>query len=49
MLSNHEKLSNQIILLQRELMENINNYSEEAYQLTEELMLELMDQLVDEI
>ena len=47
MLTNHEKLSNQIILLQRELLE-IENCSEEAYQLTEDLMEELMDQLVDE-
>ena len=46
MLTNHEKLSNQIILLQRELLENVNNYSEEAYQLTEELMEELMEELV---
>ena len=47
MLTNHEKLSNQIILLQNELLENINIYSEEAYQLTEDLLEELMDQLVD--
>ena len=48
MLTNHEKLSTQIILLQWELLENGNNYSEEAHQLTEDLMEELMDQLVDE-
>ena len=46
MLTKHEKLTNQIILLQRELLEG-NTYSEEAYQLTEELMEELMEQLVD--
>lgn len=47
MLTNHEKLSTQIILLQRELLENVNIYSEEVYQLTEELMEELMEELVD--
>ena len=48
MLTNHEKLSNQIISLQRELLEMENgNYSEEAYQLTEELMEELMETLIE--
>ena len=46
MLTNQEKLSNQINLLQRELLDG-NTYSEEAYQIIEEQMLELMEQLVD--
>ena len=40
MTANYEKLSKQITLLQRELMD-INDYSEEAYQLFEKLINEL--------
>lgn len=40
MTANYEKLLKQITLLQSELME-IDNYSEEAYQLMEQLIDEL--------